>query len=513
MFAQYQLSQLLALGGGLHAIASSVMLELVRDSDAAGGALWLGASSEPWLELAASEPAGAGDSADAGKPPTRFAGAGPAAEWARRNGWHGITLDERRDLGEGSLEARVVGFLALQPPPGADLATESVRFLALVRHELAIAFRSAQLRDTLASEQVLMAAILDGATDAIVAVDERRQVVRANPAAIALLGLAQARQRAPMCRELLGCGPVRRSDGATHEIRLRCGDRCPFEAVLEGPLRLVEVRHDVLDSTGAEVPVAGSYSYMPGPSPGAVAVLRDLRAERALEELRAAFLAAVSHELRTPLALIRGYVDSLLELELDPAAQRRSVEGIGNAATRLTRLVDELLDLTHIEGGGRALTRTAVRLEAIVTRLTRDLAESPGMRPIQVEIDPDLPPIHADAASLGHVLANLVDNAQKYGQQGTITIAARREAGMAVVSVRDHGPGIRAEDRGRVFERFYRGREVRGRIPGSGLGLYVCRRLVEAHGGQIWLESDGDGSSVSLSVPLMPASAAGGSAP
>jgi len=192
-------------------------------------------------------------------------------------------------------------------------------------------------------------------------VDDRRQVVRLNPPAAALLGGPRARQRTLTCRELLGCGPVRAADGSGEE-RLRCGPVCRFEEVISSQARLVECEQLVIARDGTEVPVAAAYSYMPGSRPGAVAVLRDLRADRSVEELRASFLAAVSHDLRTPLSLISGYVDSLLALDLDPVEQRRSVERIGHAASRLAELVEELLDLTHFESSALGLQRARMHL-------------------------------------------------------------------------------------------------------------------------------------------------------
>jgi signal transduction histidine kinase len=103
---------------------------------------------------------------------------------------------------------------------------------------------------------------------------------------------------------------------------------------------------------------------------------------------------------------------------------------------------------------------------------------------------------------VGHVLANLVDNARKYGGDGPVTISARRARGMVVVTVTDTGPGIAPEERTLVFDRFYRGRASRDGGPrGSGLGLYVCRRLVEAHGGEIWVEPEDGRSAISFSLP------------
>ena len=355
VFAQYQLSQLVALGGDLAVMASSVIGELVRVSDAVAGALWLSSPRDRVLRLCATEP-DARSYPDAAPVPEAFATVADADAWVRPSGWHGVTLDERREIGDDEPGSRTVGFIALRPPEGASLPADRIRLLALVRHELAIAFRAAQLRDALAGEQALLAAILDGANDGIVAVDDARRVVRVNRAASSLLGDPDT-EATSTCRELLGCDVG--SDGEPAPAGLRCGPRCRFEEVLEGPSGIVDAEMRLRRPDGTEVPVAASFSAMAGREPGAVVVLRDLRADLAAEELRASFLAAVSHELRTPLALIGGYVDSLLDLELDPAAQRRSVERIGHAATRLNLLVDELLELTQLEHASLGLAGPA----------------------------------------------------------------------------------------------------------------------------------------------------------
>jgi PAS domain S-box-containing protein len=495
VFAQYQLSQLLALGGELGVMAASVIGELVRVSDAVAGALWLASAATHDVRLCATEPDTSSDAGAVADIPDHFASAADAEAWIRRSGWHGVTLDERREIGAAGGGSTIVGVIGLRPPTGATLPPDRIRLLALVRHELAIAFRAAQLRDTLAGEQALLAAILDGANDGIVAVDDERRVVRVNRAAWSLIG-DRSDAASATCRDLLGC------DVAAGADSLRCGPRCRFEEVLEGPSGIVDAEIRLVRADGSEIPVAASFSAMAGREPGAVVVLRDLRAERAADELRASFLAAVSHELRTPLALIGGYVDSILGLELDAAAQRRSVERIGDAATRLNVLVDELLDLTQLEHASMGLHRTRLDLAALLGAVTRDLGESPGMPAVHVAVPSDLPPVDADATRIGHVLVNLADNARKYGD-GPVTITARRSRGMVVVTVQDRGPGIAAEERSLVFDRFHRGRAARAAaMPGSGLGLYVCRRLIEAHGGRIWVEPEEGRSAISFSLPV-----------
>ena len=515
VFAQYQLSQLVALGGDLPLMAASVIGELVRASDAVMGALWLAAPAGRELRLVATEPGiaeapggpggwlrgdlvreGAADDDPARRVvPAGFATPAVAETWAHRHGWHGVSLDERRDLGETGLGSRVVGFVALRPADGEHLPPDRVRLLGLVRHELAIAFHAGQLRQALAGEQALLAAILDSANEGIIAVDERRRMVRLNRAAVALLG-GRVPAGAATCETVLGC-----EDGDT----LRCGARCQFEEVLAGPTRIVDTELRLRAPDATEIPVAASFSSMSGPEGGAVVVLRDLRAARAAEDLRASFLAAVSHELRTPLSLITGYVDSLLDLGLDPAAQRRSVERIGFAAGRLNQLVDELLDLTQAEHAGLALRRSHVEVGELLQTVVVGFGEWPGMRPIHVDLPPDIPEVDVDAVRIGHVLVNLVDNARRYGGPGSITIGVRRQADGVVITVEDDGPGIPQAERTRVFDRLYRGPRARDANPdGSGLGLHVCRRLVEAHGGRIWIEPEAGRSAISFSVPVAP---------
>ena len=523
MFAQYQLSQLLASGAGVAELSAAVLDELLRTDEASAGALWLTPPSGGALALIAAAgdgasvgrsragdraapeaaeppvtPAGVPAAPEAAEPPATFADAAAAAEWCRAAGWSGVPLEESRDNGD-AFEVRTVGFVALRAHRTAG-GGEPPQFLPRVRHELAIAFRATQLRETLTRERSLLSAILDGATDAIVAVDGQRMVVRLNPAALGLLDVPPESVPAP-CRELLGCEP---GTAAEHGGRPRCGTRCPFEEVLAGGSPIVGREQTVLGRNGKEVPVVASYARMTGPDAGAVAVMHDLRAARALDELRSSFVAAVSHDLRTPLALITAYVDTLLGLDLDEATRRRSVEGIGKAAEHLTSLVNEILDVAHLESDRIALRREPASISAIVSRVAAEFGDAPGMPPIEVSVPPDLPPVDVDADRIAQVLDNLVANAAKYGGAvAPITIRAGRRDGAVVVSVEDQGEGIEPSERDRVFERFYRGRQVRGgSAPGSGLGLYVCRRLVEAHGGSIWVDDRDHGTSISFTLPL-----------
>ena len=499
MFAQYQLSQLLASGDALEPLAGAVLAEIARATGAGAAALWLAAPGGGPLDIVATAGV-AGPGADM---PARFGSDAAATTWAAARGWYGVTLEESRDVGERGVAREATGFLAVAPPPGAALDPAHARYLGLVRRELGLAFRAAQLRGSLARERATLAAILEGASDAIVAVDAGLRVVRLNSAAARLVGRPAKEVVGGSCRAFLGCGDEPAEPGAGGV----CGPRCPFAEVLEEGRAIASREQAVRHRDGTEIPVSASFAPMPGPDPGAVAVLRDLRAARALDELQASFVAAISHELRTPLALISGHAQSLLHLDLDPEARRRHLRRIGDAVERLTALVDEVMDISHLESDRLPLHRRPVSLAGILQSFAAEQAELPGAPPLTLDLASDLPLVDADPARLRQVLANLAANTAKYaGRDARITIRARRpDPATAVVTFADDGRGIEPGAREHVFQRFYRADSVReSRIPGSGLGLYICRRLVEAHGGWIRLDATTRGTSVSFSLPAAP---------
>jgi signal transduction histidine kinase len=498
MFAQYQLSQLVALGDSLGPLADAVLAEIGRATGAGAAALWLAPPGGGPLGLAATIGVGlTGDDL-----PSRLPDAGAAQAWAGARGWFGVALEESHGAGRG-VGRDAIGFVAVAPAPGAALDPAHARYLGLVRRELGLAFRAAQLRDSLAAERAALAAILEGASDAIIAVDTERRVVRLNAAATHLVGRPAREAVGGTCDVFLGCGEEPAAAGAA---RL-CGASCPFAQVLETghaiPSREEAVRH----RDGTEIPVSASYAPMAGPNAGAVAVFRDLRADRALDDLKSSFIATISHELRTPLALISGHAQSLLHLDLDAEARRRHLVQIGRAVERLATLVDEVMDISHIESDGLALHRRPVDLAGLLHAFAAEQAELPGMPPVTLDLADGLPLVDADPARLHQVLANLATNTAKYAGRGArITIRARRpDAVTAVVTFADDGRGIPPDEQENAFQRFSRGRAVReSRVPGSGLGLYICRRLVEAHGGWIRLDATTRGTSISFGLPVAP---------
>ena len=223
------------------------------------------------------------------------------------------------------------------------------------------------------------------------------------------------------------------------------------------------------------------------------------------EAMRRQMIGDISHELRTPLTTIKGSIEGLIDGVLLPEAE--TYQEIYREADRLERLVADLQELSRVEGGGLELNRIAVDLGALVgvvgQRLQRQFDEKEvDLRIANVD---ELPPAWADEDRIAQVLVNLIGNALQYTPAGgQVTVMVDEEAGNLQVLVRDSGVGIAAEHLPHVFSRFYRVDKSRARAGGgSGIGLTIARRLVEAHGGKIWAESEGlgQGSTFGFSLP------------
>lgn len=238
---------------------------------------------------------------------------------------------------------------------------------------------------------------------------------------------------------------------------------------------------------------------------------------QALDRLKSEFVSLVSHELRAPLTNINGGIELILAFGDDLASDvRDSLQVMGQESARLTQLVENILNMSALEAGQLQLNLGPVALPPLIDRTIEcHLIGSPNHR-FQVDIQDDLPMVLADEACMYDVLYNLVDNAIKYTPLpvgGEINVAAgydrvtvSGEGGTVWISVADDGPGIRPEDQEEIFDPFHRldGQENR-EVYGHGLGLYFARKLVEAQGGEIWVESDpGQGSCFMLTLPVVP---------
>jgi two-component system sensor histidine kinase KdpD len=234
---------------------------------------------------------------------------------------------------------------------------------------------------------------------------------------------------------------------------------------------------------------------------------RELQVLKELDRLRSELMSNVSHELRTPLASIKGFTSTLLRTDVkwSEAEQKEYLSIINQETDRLTRLINDLLDISRIDAGALRLSRHAYHVRQIVESIAGRLAALTSNHQLTISIPDDLPTVFVDEMRIGQVLTNLVDNAAKFAPKGTeITIEAKPSGKQVMMSVIDRGPGIPPEVIGKLFDRFYQAqRIVDGEKRGTGLGLSICKGIIEAHGGRIWVESKlGEGATFSFTLPV-----------
>ncbi len=228
---------------------------------------------------------------------------------------------------------------------------------------------------------------------------------------------------------------------------------------------------------------------------------------RLREQEREEDVHMISHDLRAPLTVIQGQAQ-LLQQGLErigvDGRQQRSAEAILTSARRMNTMIQDLVDRARLESGQLTLNRRPVRLRAFLLELKDRLATTLEVGRIRIDVPEDLPPVSTDPDRLERILINLLTNSFKYSEPGTeIRVSAVRRGGEIVTAVEDHGPGIAPEELGQLFERYRRTEAARETREGLGLGLYITKGLVDAHGGRIWAESQvGQGSRFSFTLPI-----------
>ena len=220
---------------------------------------------------------------------------------------------------------------------------------------------------------------------------------------------------------------------------------------------------------------------------------------RRSDEIKTAVLRSVSHDLRSPLTAIVAAGEALSSPALTDADRVELSGAIAAESARLTRLVDQLLDLSRLQAGAAEPRADWISLEEVIRAAAEDTG-APADR-LRLVISPDLPLIRADAAQLRRAFANLIENALRHGGEHPVSVRARVSGGRILMRVVDQGPGISAAEQERIFIPFYRGRGPSG--GGSGLGLAIVRGFVEANGGHVHVESlPGQGASFVVELPL-----------
>jgi K+-sensing histidine kinase KdpD len=366
-------------------------------------------------------------------------------------------------------------------------------------NQAAIAVDNAQLYQQVSHDKQRMDALLDSAADGILILSPGHVILRSNPAF------------ARMLEE-----PVGFILGKVHEevIRLTCHeDTITLEQAEAGgwpltPNATLYVEGDLSRSSGIPLPVGITYAPLVSPDGtllNIIATIRDITRFRESEELKSTFISVISHELKTPVALIKGYVGTLRreDADWDREIIKDSLAVIEEEADRLTGLIENLLDASRLQAGGLSINPTDVALDVLTNRVAKRFKTQTSLHEINVEFPPGFPIVMADETRLEQVLSNLISNGIKYSPQGgEIRISGQVRPTQVIICISDEGPGVAPEDIPHIFDRFYRSSNAKKTTKGAGLGLYLARAVVEAHGGRIWVDPrPGNGARICFSIP------------
>ena len=230
-----------------------------------------------------------------------------------------------------------------------------------------------------------------------------------------------------------------------------------------------------------------------------------LEAQRELARMQDEFISTISHELRTPLGFIKGYVTTLMRQDTawDAETRMEFLQIVDEEADRLRELIDNLLDSSRLETGSLGMTKESIHVGTLIRdTVSRTKSAYPEMD-LRMELADDLPLISLDPTRVAQVLDNLLSNAHKYASTSPVVIRSYMNNNAVKIEVEDSGPGIPSEHIPRLFERFYRVPDQTVNVRGTGLGLYICRKIVEAHGGEIGVTSQpGAGTRFNFTLPV-----------
>jgi PAS domain S-box-containing protein len=393
---------------------------------------------------------------------------------------------------------RVVGVILIFRGFDADLSPNDYAILDSFAGQAAVAVQNAQLYTQSNRERERLNGLLDSLADGVLILSADNRIERCNPAMARMLEINVDEVIGRKHEEVIAW--LRPPQGLTLEQAE--ADGWPLTAHAH-----LYVEGDLARKNGIPLPVGVTYAPLvseDGSLANIISTVRDITKFRQADELKSTFVSIISHELKTPVALIKGYVSTLRreDANWDPGIVKDSLEVIEEESDRLAGLIENLLDASRLQAGGMALKRMDLALPDLAGRVAERMQIQTTNHVIRSEFPDFFPVVLGDETRIQQVLTNLVGNAIKYSPGGAIRISGEVRADNVIVCVSDEGPGIAPEDIPHVFDRFYRGTDMAKHTKGAGLGLYLTKAIVEAHGGRIWVDtSPGRGTRMFFSLP------------
>ena len=430
-----------------------------------------------------------------------------------------------------TVENRIIGMLSLFDEREGAFDTELLQLTTMIADYAAVALENVRLRDRERAlwrdaemERQRLELIINSMAEGLLITNAQGAITSLNNSARHLLSQA----RLPLEETST---PLRRL-AAHNELRWLSDLADIIDRALAGSIIM---NHELLaDASDESVPLTLSISAAPLYDSrqlqqtrilGVVAVLNDITSHKQIEKLKDEFVSIVSHELRTPLTTIKGYAQHLIRrierrlrsisltqpanvvAELPESYDLRSLNIVQSQTEHLERLVNDLLDLSRVQWGELHLQYSSFYLADVLAESVRQAQISADEHTIFLDIEAQNSKLVADKSRIGQVVGNILDNAIKFSPQGKqVTVMLKEQGHEYLVSISDRGIGVSPDFFDHIFDRFYRVRNTASRqYSGIGMGLYIAKAIVEAHGGRIWLSShQGMGSTFYFTLPRVP---------
>jgi PAS domain S-box-containing protein len=433
---------------------------------------------------------------------------------AQQGGWATPDLSLRLRVASSALGVRLRQVVALPLVVGNEpmgviyvfrsssspgFSANDRQLLSAFADQAAIAVHNARLYQSLLAEKSHLDAIIENSADGVMILDGRWRVRTANRALELMLGVQRGEILGRPCAEVLNL--------TTPQGDPICVGGCPLVDRADETHPYVEGQMTTPD--GRRIHVGITYAVLRSPDGQmreAIANVRDITRMKEAEDLRSTFISIVSHELKTPVAIIKGYAGTLRreDADWDPETLLNGLEVIEEESDRLDQLISNMLEASRIQTGELSLDLAPLQIVGLVNKTVDDFRTQTEKHTFAVDFPPDFPLVWVDFERIRMVLSNLLSNAVKYSPEGgQITVGGRADEERATIYVSDQGIGIPEAEMPRIFERFYRVDNRASRTTaGTGLGLFLSQAVVEAHGGEIWVQSQpGQGSTFYFSLP------------